>query len=100
MKFTLNIGLYLTQGIKDLLPFAGSDGVDIEDLAPCGGCVVQSGVSKVAVYKDEKGCVHKFSGTYVFLRGTHFPTDLLIDTNKDHVHSRGLTVLKLSKNIL
>lgn len=49
------------EGIKDLLPFAGADSVDIEDLAPCGGCVVQSGVSKVAVYKDEKGCVHKFS---------------------------------------
>jgi glycine/D-amino acid oxidase-like deaminating enzyme/nitrite reductase/ring-hydroxylating ferredoxin subunit len=49
------------EGIKDLLPFVGSDSVDIEDLAPCGGCVVQSGVRKMAVYKDEKGCLHKFS---------------------------------------
>nr|PNR54014.1 hypothetical protein PHYPA_007690 [Physcomitrium patens] len=49
------------EGIKDLLPFAGSDSVDIEDLAPCGGCVVQSGARKMAVYKDEKGCLHKFS---------------------------------------
>lgn len=49
------------EGIKDLLPYAGTDGVDIEDLAPCGGCVVQSGVSKMAVYKDDKGCLHKFS---------------------------------------
>jgi glycine/D-amino acid oxidase-like deaminating enzyme/nitrite reductase/ring-hydroxylating ferredoxin subunit len=49
------------EGIKDLLPFVGADSVDIEDLAPCGGCVVQSGISKVAVYKDEHGQVHKYS---------------------------------------
>jgi Rieske Fe-S protein len=53
--------IFVVQGIKDLLPYAGTDGVDIEDLAPCGGCVVQSGVSKMAVYKDDKGCLHKFS---------------------------------------
>ena len=40
----------------------GTDNIDIEDLRPCSGCVVQKGVSKVAVYKDGKGNVHKYSG--------------------------------------
>jgi hypothetical protein len=40
----------------------GTDTIDIEDLRPCSGCVVQKGVSKVAVYKDGKGNVHKYSG--------------------------------------
>jgi glycine/D-amino acid oxidase-like deaminating enzyme/nitrite reductase/ring-hydroxylating ferredoxin subunit len=49
------------EGITDLLPIAGADNVEIRDLAPCAGCVIQDGVSKVAVYKDEDGGVHKYS---------------------------------------
>ena len=40
----------------------GTDTIDIEDLRPCSGCVVQKGVNKVAVYKDGQGNVHKYSG--------------------------------------
>ena len=50
------------QGFKDFIPLVGTDTVDIEDLRPCSGCVVQNGVSKVAVYKDGQGNVHKYSG--------------------------------------
>lgn len=40
----------------------GTDSINIEDMCPCGGCVVQKGVSKVAVYKDGEGNVHKYAG--------------------------------------
>lgn len=54
------------QGYKDILPFAGVDHVDIEDMAPCSGCVVQQGIHKVAIYKDIMGGLHKYSGHFYF----------------------------------
>jgi hypothetical protein len=54
------------QGYKDILPFAGVDHVDIEDMAPCSGCVVQQGIHKVAIYKDIMGGLHKYSGHFFF----------------------------------
>jgi hypothetical protein len=54
------------QGYKDMLPFAGVDHVDIEDMAPCSGCVVQQGLHKVAIYKDIMGGLHKYSGHFFF----------------------------------
>ncbi|CAK9217581.1 unnamed protein product [Sphagnum troendelagicum] len=52
---------HTVQGYKDILPFAGVDHVDIEDMAPCSGCVVQQGIHKVAIYKDIMGGLHKYS---------------------------------------
>lgn len=43
---------------------SGVDSIDIEDMAPCSGCTVQEGLNKMAVYKDDKGALHKYSGGY------------------------------------
>jgi len=59
------------QGYKDILPFAGVDHVDIEDMAPCSGCVVQQGIHKVVIYKDIMGGLHKYSGHFYFYSPFH-----------------------------
>lgn len=53
---------HTVQGFKDFIPMVGTDAVDIEDLKPYSGCVVQHGVAKVAVYRDGEGNIHKYSG--------------------------------------
>lgn len=50
------------QGFKDFIPLVGTDAVDIEDLKPYSGCVVQKGTGKIAVYRDGEGNIHKYSG--------------------------------------
>lgn len=49
------------QGFKDFIPMVSTDSVDIEDLKPHSGCVVQDGVGKAAVYRDADGNLHKYS---------------------------------------
>ncbi|XP_059077403.1 uncharacterized protein LOC131039572 isoform X3 [Cryptomeria japonica] len=48
-------------GYKDRIPFMGTDSIDIEDMLPNSGGVIQKNMQKMAVYKDENGVVHKFS---------------------------------------
>ncbi len=47
---------------KDFIPVVGTDTFNVEELVPFSGCVVQEGLSKIAVYKDGDGNLHKFSG--------------------------------------
>jgi len=44
------------------VPLLDSDPVAVEDLKPGCGAVVQLGLHKAAVYRDEQGGVHKRSG--------------------------------------
>lgn len=55
---------HTVQGYKDFIPMVGTDSVDIEDLMPHSGCVVQQGLKKVAAYRDGDGNIHKYSRTY------------------------------------
>lgn len=52
---------HTVQGYKDVAPGLGSDHIDIEDLAPCSGAVINEGLQKVAVYKDSSSHVHRYS---------------------------------------
>ncbi|KAG0612532.1 hypothetical protein M758_6G034900 [Ceratodon purpureus] len=49
------------QGFKDFIPMVGTDAVDIEDLKPYSGCVIQKGTGKMAVYRDGEGNIHQYS---------------------------------------
>lgn len=55
------------QGFKDFIPYVGTDSVDMEDLLPFSGCVVQKGVKKMAVYKDGNGVLHQYSGYLIIV---------------------------------
>lgn len=55
---------HTVHGYKDFIPMVATDAVDIEDLKPYSGCVVQKGVGKMAVYRDGEGNLHKYSGTH------------------------------------
>eukprot|EP00897_Mesotaenium_endlicherianum_P005007 jgi/Mesen1/4534/ME000231S03793 len=46
---------HTVQGYLDNLPLKGAQLLPIEDLAPRSGAVVQEGLNKVAMYKDEEG---------------------------------------------
>lgn len=48
---------------------APSDISDIEDLRPCHGVVMREGLTPVAVYRDNKGQVHKMSAVCPHLKG-------------------------------
>lgn len=58
---------------KEYLRFASVDASDIEDIQPCSGAVVRgplsSGLKPIAVYKDAKGKVCKFSAICPHLKG-------------------------------
>lgn len=58
--------LRLWQGYADNLPLLGSDFVGMDDMRPGTGVVINDGLQKLAVFKEEKGILNKFSGT-VFL---------------------------------
>jgi hypothetical protein len=54
---------FFPQGLaKDFISVVGTDPFNVEELVPFSGCVVQEGLSKIAVYKDGDGNLHKFSG--------------------------------------
>lgn len=61
----------LTQGFADNLPLLGNDFVSLDDMEPNTGAVINQGFQKLAVFKDEKGIVNKFSGTVVLQK--NFP---------------------------
>lgn len=52
---------HTVKGYASKAPLIGSDAVDIEDLLPNSGAIKQDGLHKVAVYKDQNGCLHKYS---------------------------------------
>jgi hypothetical protein len=55
--------IFFPQGLaKDFIPVVGTDPFNVEELVPFSGCVVQEGLSKIAVYKDGDDNLHKFSG--------------------------------------
>eukprot|EP00850_Spirogloea_muscicola_P004665 SM000020S06015 [mRNA] locus=s20:411811:415246:+ [translate_table: standard] len=55
------VAMHTMQGYSDVLPGKGTDIAAIEDLVPCSGGIMQQGLKKVAVYKDESGTVHRRS---------------------------------------
>ncbi|XP_024538060.1 uncharacterized protein LOC112348921 [Selaginella moellendorffii] len=61
IKSTVEEANHTFQGLKDTVPFLGTDSVDIEDLQTSHGAVIQTGLHKVAVYKDGNGRVHRHS---------------------------------------
>ncbi|KAH9310898.1 hypothetical protein KI387_025933 [Taxus chinensis] len=52
------------QGYRDHIPFVGTDSIDIEDMLPNTGGVIQKHMKKMAVYKDKNGVVHKSSALW------------------------------------
>ncbi|KAL3688749.1 hypothetical protein R1sor_015058 [Riccia sorocarpa] len=62
--------VHTVQAYKDRLPGLGNEPVDIEDLLPCSGAVIQKGLKKVAVYKDAQGCVHQYSAVCPHMKAT------------------------------
>lgn len=50
------------QGYGGHVPLVDCDPVAIEDLKPGCGAVVQLGLHKAAVYRDDQGSLHKHSG--------------------------------------
>jgi hypothetical protein len=55
--------IFFPQGLaKDFIPVVGTDTFNVEELVPFSGWVVQEGLSKITVYKDGDGNLHKFSG--------------------------------------
>jgi len=63
LKHNLNVGIQY----KDWL--SGGEVSDIEEIAPCHGAVVRQGLSKIAVYRDDKGKFHACSATCPHLGG-------------------------------
>ena len=51
----LDVGVKLTE----LVPGVGTDAKSAEEVAPGTGAIVQRGLAKVAVYRDEGGAVHE-----------------------------------------
>jgi len=63
---------FLTENVDVALTYAAgwihSDSKDVGNMKPGEARVVQSGVHKVAVYKDEAGCLHKCSAICTHLK--------------------------------
>ena len=55
--------VFLWQAYANNLPLLGNDFVGIDDMTPGTGAVTNDGLQKLAVFKDEKGIMNKFSGT-------------------------------------
>eukprot|EP00850_Spirogloea_muscicola_P001747 SM000006S19512 [mRNA] locus=s6:1275063:1278577:+ [translate_table: standard] len=55
------VAMHTMQGYSDVLPLKGTDIAAIEDLVPDSGGIMQQGLKKVAVYRDESGTVHRRS---------------------------------------
>ncbi len=65
MHHRLLCKMFVWQGlVKDFIALVGTDPVDVKELLPFSGCVVQEGLSKVAVYKDGDGNLDLFSGQF------------------------------------
>lgn len=50
------------QGFKNVLPLQGVDVLTADSVAKGSGAVIQEALNKVAVYKDQSGFVHRYSG--------------------------------------
>ena len=55
----------LWQGFADNLPLLGNDFVSLDDMENNTGAVINQGLQKLAVFKDGKGIINKFSGRLV-----------------------------------